>query len=92
MAAAELIPIGTVDADSADIAVIAGTPVTVFLKATNGANVDSQARAVVKIKTSGATYQVVGNLNATDRIAVIDGPGTYRVSKFAGPSFGVEQG
>lgn len=90
--ATELIAVGVIDANSADITVVAGTPVTLFLKTTAGTLPDSQARASVQVKTSASLYQTIGALNGVDRTIVIDGPGTYRVQKYAGPSFGVEQG
>jgi hypothetical protein len=90
--ASELISTGTTDATSADITVAAGTPVTLFLKDAAGPLVDTQARAVIQQKTSASDYFTVGELSGLNRAIVIDGLGTFRVQKFAGPSFGVEQG
>lgn len=89
---AELIAVGTTDANSADVTVAAGAPVSVFLKGTAGAYVDPQARCVVEAKTAAGAYQLVGELVGQQRGLVIDAPGIYRIRKFAGPSFGVEQG
>lgn len=90
--ATELLATGVIDATSADIVVAAGTPVSLFLKNAAGPTVDTQARASIQQKTSTATYFTVGELNGLNRSVVIDGPGTFRVQKYAGPSFGVEQG
>lgn len=90
--ATQLIAVGTIDATSGDITVVAGTPATIFLKTTSGNLPDPQSRAVIQAKTAAATYQTIGELNGLNRSLVIDAPGVFRVQKFAGPSFGVEQG
>lgn len=90
--ATELIATGTADATSADIVVAAGTPVSVFLKDAAGPLVDSQARAAIQQKTSAGDYFTVGELTGLNRAMAIDAPGTFRVQKYAGVSFGVEQG
>lgn len=90
--ATEIIAIGIVDATSSDITVAAGTPVSLFLKDSAGPTVDTQCRAAIQQKTSTADYFTVGELNGQNRSVVIDAPGTFRVQKYAGPSFGVEQG
>jgi len=90
--ATELIAIGTVDANSSDIVVAAGSPVSLFLKDAAGPLVDTQCRATIQQKSSTGDYFTIGELNGLNRSIVIDGPGTFRVQKYAGPSFGVEQG
>lgn len=92
MATAELIAIGTTDNASSDIVVAAGTPVTLFLKDSAGPVVDTLCRAVVQQKTASGDYFTIGELTGLNRSVTIDGVGTFRVQKFAGPSFGVEQG
>lgn len=90
--ATELIAVGNTQANSADITVAAGTPVTVFLKNGGASEVlDSAARCDIQVKGSGGFYYTIGRLDGTDPIKVIDAPGTYRISKYAGPSFGVDQ-
>jgi hypothetical protein len=86
-----LIATGTADADSADFAVVAGTPATVFLKDAAGPVLDTQARAAIQIKDAGGQYFTVGQLTGANPVQVIDGPGTFRVQKYAGPSFGVDK-
>lgn len=88
----ELVAVGATDATSADITVAAGTPVSLFLKDAAGPLVDTQCRAVVQQKTAAGDYFTIGELTGLNRAVVIDAPGTFRVQKFAGPSFGVEQG
>jgi hypothetical protein len=91
--ATEVIAIGTTATDSAsDIVVTAGTPVTVFLKKTGDGPVGSTVRAVVKIKSSGGTYHEVGALDGQRQAIVLDGPGTFRVSREeTKEAFGVEK-
>lgn len=91
--ASELIAVGTGAANSSDITVAAGTPVTVFLKMATDVPADSAARAGIEIKTAAGTYHEIGALTGQYSAQVIDGPGTYRVTRAAGSvSFGVEQG
>lgn len=90
--ATTLIAVGNSAADSADITVAAGTPVMIFLTESADGPVDSNARVEVKAKSAGGTYHVIGQITGMDPARVIDGPGTYRVSRIAGPTFGVGQG
>lgn len=90
--ASVLIAVGNTAADSADVTVAAGTPVTIFLTESATGPVDSDARVEVKAKAAGGTYHVIDQITGLRPAAVIDGPGTYRVSRIAGPTFGVDQG
>ena len=84
MAAAELIATGTTAANSADVTVVAGTPITVALKAAaDGAEV------AVKLKDDGAAYNIVGRITSAQPSLMILAPGTYRFSRIAGASCGV---
>jgi hypothetical protein len=89
---AELIATGTTAADSADVTVTAGVPVTVFLKKGSDGIVPSTARALVQIKSSGGFYHEVGALTGQIQALVIEGPGVYRISRVVDTgSFGVDQ-
>lgn len=85
---AELIAVGVIDATSADFT-LAGEASTVFLVSASGVIPDAIAN--VEIKSAGGTYHKIGTLKSTNPAAVINGPGTYRVSKLAGASFGVDR-
>lgn len=89
---ASLITSGTTEDTSADFTATAGTPVTVFLHDAAGPSVTSEARAVIQIKSSGAQYITVGELSGQKPALVIDGPGTFRVQKYASTTaFGVDK-
>lgn len=92
MATSELLASGTTEASTSDITVTAGVPVTVFLKAAAGANVARGSRAVLQIKSAGGAYFTVGELTRHRPQVVIDGPGTYRVTRLAADTaFGIDQ-
>ena len=84
---AALIAVGIVDATSADFTLSEAS--TVFLVSASG--VIPQAVANIEIKSAAGTYHKIGTLKSTNPAAVITGPGTYRVSKLAGESFGVDR-
>ena len=91
---ANLIASGTSAADSSDFTVTAGTPTTIHLIDADGGNLPSDAQALLYMKSSGNQYRPVknGELNAMKPELVLDGPGTYRVSKFASSvAFGVDR-
>lgn len=82
--ATQLLAAGTTAADSADVTVVAGTPVTVALKAAaDGAEV------AVKLKDDGAAYNIVGRITSSAPALMISAPGTYRFSRVAGATCGV---
>lgn len=82
--ATQLLAAGTTAADSADVTVVAGTPITVALKAAaDGAEV------AVKLKDDGAAYNIVGRLTSAQPALMVSAPGTYRFSRIAGASCGV---
>jgi hypothetical protein len=89
---ASLIASSTGQADSADFTVVAGTPNTLSLTAAISQALPQDAWAEIKIKSSGGAYQVVGRLTFREPAQVLDGPGTFLVTK--GPSstaFGVDK-
>lgn len=80
---AVLIAAATAAANSADVTVVAGTPVTVFLNVASG-EVPRDARATILMKNAGGQYEAIGSLSGASpetKARVIDGPGTYRVAK-----------
>jgi hypothetical protein len=92
LATTELIATGTTAVSSSDITVVAGTPVTVFLKKGTDGAVDVNARAIIEQKSAGGTYHEVGALTGQLQARVIDGPGTFRVSRpVSSVAFGVDQ-
>lgn len=93
--ATQLLAVGTTAADSADITAAAGTPVTLFLKGSADGPADSAAVCEIKVKDSAGLYHKIGELNGREAgkaCVVIDGPGTFRVSRVAGAACGVDQG
>jgi hypothetical protein len=73
---------GTAAANSTDVTVTAGVPVTLFLFSGSSGPVPSEADCDVQIKeTVGGTYHTIGKLTGRDPGVVIDSPGTYRVAR-----------
>ena len=85
---AALIASGAIDATSADFT-LTGESSTVFLVA--AASLIPAAVANVQIKSAAGVYHTIGTLTDTNPAAVLSGPGTYRVSKLAGSTFGVDR-
>jgi hypothetical protein len=85
MAAALILATADTAANSADVVVSAGTPLTVALKGIASA----AALVLILIKDDAGTYQQVGELSAANRITVINAPGTYRFQRIAGSACGV---
>lgn len=82
---------GTAAANSSDIAVVAGTPVTVFLSVATDVPVPSQADCSVQVKDAGGKYHTIGKLTGREPAKAIDAPGTYRVARAAcSEAFAVE--
>lgn len=83
--ATQILATGSTAADSSDVVVAPGVPVTVVMKgATSGSN-----RCIWSIKDDAGTYNVMGALAQTDFPLVINGPGTYRFTRAAGDSYGL---
>lgn len=88
---AELIANGTTVV-SAEFTVVAGTPATVFLKAAGALPKD--AEGLIEAKAADGTYTVLGaaSLTVNDPVRIIDGAGTWRVTRRASAgSYGVEK-
>lgn len=75
---------GNTAADSADVVVAAGTPLTVVLK-----GADKLADVRIKLKDDAGTYTQVGTLSKASPALLINAPGTYRFTRIAGGSCGV---
>lgn len=88
--ATEILAIGTGVANSADVVVAAGTPITVGLKDAAGPVVYG-GRVAIQIKADNGEYFNIDELNAPSRLAlVIAGAGTYRFQRIPeSPSCGV---
>ncbi|RWN51392.1 MAG: hypothetical protein EOS04_24270 [Mesorhizobium sp.] len=82
--AAELLATGSTAANSSDLTVSAGTPVTVGLKGWV-----TDAKVYIYLKDDAAAYNLVGKLTAYEPATSITAPGTYRFSRVAGASCGV---
>jgi hypothetical protein len=82
--ATELLATGSTAANSTDLVVAAGTPVTVGLK-----GYADNATVRILLKDDAAAYNWVGNLISVQPVVVISGPGTYRFARVAGVACGV---
>jgi hypothetical protein len=84
--ATQLLATADTAADSADVTVAAGVPVTIGLK-----GAAAGARVLLKLKDDADAYNVIGELNgnAGERALTIYGPGVYRLTRVAGASCGV---
>lgn len=78
MAAALILATNTTGADSSDLVVASGTPVTVALKGVIGSPL-----VLIKLKDDAGAYQQVGELTGDNRVRVITGPGTYLFTRVA---------
>lgn len=84
----QIIASGSTAASSADLTMVAGTPITVSLKDV----VDGNARVVLEIKSDAGAYNVISELTSHLQTGIITGPGVYRVSRIAGGTCGVFTG
>lgn len=90
--ATQILAAGTSAADSSDVVVTVGAPTTIFLKAGADGPVSSDADFDIKIKSAGSTWHTIGKLTGKEPAKVIDGAGTYRVSRvFASSAVGVDK-
>ncbi|TPM58981.1 hypothetical protein FJ959_08895 [Mesorhizobium sp. B2-2-4] len=86
--ATQILATGSTAADSADVTVAAGTPITVGLKGV----VDANALVIIYLKDDGAAYNQVGRLTSDVPSIMISAPGTYRFSRAAGATCGAFSG
>jgi hypothetical protein len=87
--ATNILSVGTTLANSSDVVVAAGTPLTVCLKDAAGTAVEPGARVDIQLKDDVGSYFRVDQLNRGKPAVQITAPGTYRFSRPAGVSCGV---
>lgn len=94
MAAAEILAIGTADANSADVVIAAGDSLTVALKDAAGPSVEAGATVNILLKDNSGQYFRIDTLTYQRPAVVISAAGTYRFSRVnkAGKSCGVFSG
>ncbi|MDX8495882.1 hypothetical protein RFN29_30520 [Mesorhizobium sp. VK22B] len=84
--ATQILATGSTQADSADVTVAAGAPITVGLKGVT----DQNAIVLISLKDDAAAYnQTGGRLTSGEPVLMISAPGTYRFSRVAGAACGV---
>ena len=89
---AELISIGTTQADSSDFTLAAGETATLFLKDAAGPQLANDSYAEIQIKAANGEYFFIGGLNCREPAKNLYGAGTYRVRRMASVSgFGVDK-
>lgn len=93
---AELIASGTARATSSTFTLASGESTTISLFAAAGVSISPDAKAVIEQVASNATASAVqepgGELNAGRTKTTINGPGTWRVTKFpSAVAFGVDR-
>jgi len=89
---AEILAIGTTLANSDDVVVAVGIPLTVCLKDAAGPLVDAYSKVLILLKDNSGEYFMVDELSGGRPGLVIIGAGTYRFSRPAGASCGVFSG
>lgn len=87
--ATEILAINTTAANSSDVTVAVGTPLTVSLKDAAGPVVALAAKVEIQLKGDNSEYYTVATLTGGKPALVISGAGTYRFSRAAGASCGV---
>lgn len=91
---AQILAVGTADANSADVVIAAGDALTVSLKDTAGPIVDYGCIVDILLKDDSGQYFRVDTLSAYKQAVVISAAGTYRFARRnrAGKSCGVFSG
>lgn len=89
---AELIATSSVQADSGDFTLVAGSSTTLYLKDAAGPTLPFGAAALVQVK-SGTEYFTIGTLDDSAPAQVLTAVGTFRVRKLASSTgaFGVDR-
>ena len=90
--ATQILAVAATAADSSDVLVVAGTPLTVCLKDAAGPIITHGARVNIFLKDDAGLYFLIEELTSSKRAIVVTGPGTYRFSRPAGVSCGVFSG
>jgi hypothetical protein len=89
---AELIAIQSTATASSDFTLTAADSVSILLKdASVGNDLAKGLVALIQVKTSGGQYLTIGSVDSSMPMKVLSGAGTYRVTKGAGQSFGVDK-
>lgn len=83
-----LLAVGTTAASSADFT-LTGESSSLFLVST--AALPSGSSATIEVKSAAGVYYPIGALSVSTPLQVLSGPGTYRVSRPAGPDCGVDR-
>jgi hypothetical protein len=85
--ATELLAVNNTAANSSDLVVAAGTPVTVCIKG----DTKGVVTAAIYLKDDTGGYNQVGILTTSrgERAIAITAPGTYRFARVVGETFGV---
>jgi len=83
--ATQLLAVGATAANSADLVITSGSPITIGLKGV----VDGGACVRLSLKDDEGNYQSLGFLTAGYPVGVLNAPGTYRLSRLAGSPCGV---
>jgi hypothetical protein len=85
--ASQILAAGSGAANSSEVTVTAGTPVTVFLKDAVGIEgVPAGADVRVKVKDDAGAFFQIGKLTAEQPATVLIGPGVYIFSRTADSS------
>lgn len=87
--ATEVLAIGTTAANSSDVVVVAGTPLTVCLKDAAGTDFSGVEQVDILLKDDAGQYFTVDRLTAKKPALMIVAAGTYRFSRQASGSCGV---
>ena len=80
---ANILAVGTTAASSSDFTVVAGTPNTLCLVDAAGPTIPQGAFVTIEFKDSAGLYFTVDYLQDDRTGRIIDGPGTYRVTRAA---------
>lgn len=83
--ATQILATASTAANSSDVDVLLGAPLTVSLKGV----ADGEANVTILLKDDAAAYNVVGALNSQNPATLITAPGTYRFTRVAGAACGV---
>lgn len=87
---AALLAVGVIAATSTDFTLTTDTA-SLFLVSATGP-VDPEAVATLEVKSALGNYYPIGSLTARQSpFLVLSSPGTYRVSRVAGATFGVDK-
>lgn len=82
--ATQLLATGSTAADSSELTVVAGSPVSVCLKGDT-----SPVEVAIRIKDDAGAFKTVGSLTSYQPARMITGPGVYIFTRQAGQTCGV---